>query len=80
MTDVATQRDFVKSAEEYRASMRDGRRVYYKGELIEDVVTHPATGGGVICELTKLRTASRADCSLSGIPFTTASASASSAA
>lgn len=47
MTDVATQRDFVKSAEEYRASMRDGRRVYYKGELIEDVVTHPATGGGV---------------------------------
>jgi 4-hydroxybutyryl-CoA dehydratase / vinylacetyl-CoA-Delta-isomerase len=31
----------LRSPEEYRQSLRDGRRVYYRGELVEDVTTHP---------------------------------------
>ena len=47
MTQVSDETTFVKGAEEYLASLRDGRQVYYQGELIEDVATHPATGRGV---------------------------------
>jgi len=31
----------LKSPEEYKASLRDGRAVYYRGERVEDVTTHP---------------------------------------
>ena len=31
----------LKTAEQYKESLRDGRVVYYKGEKIEDVTTHP---------------------------------------
>jgi 4-hydroxybutyryl-CoA dehydratase/vinylacetyl-CoA-Delta-isomerase len=32
------------SAEAYKASLNDGRQVYYKGEKVENVVTHPDLG------------------------------------
>ncbi|MGE0746213.1 MAG: 4-hydroxyphenylacetate 3-hydroxylase N-terminal domain-containing protein [Rhodospirillales bacterium] len=38
---------FLMTGEQYLESQRDGRVVYYKGEVIEDVTTHPATGGGI---------------------------------
>lgn len=44
-TKVASK--FLKTGEMYKESLRDGRNVYYKGELIEDVTTHPATSGGI---------------------------------
>lgn len=31
----------LRSPEEYRESLRDGRRVYYRGERVEDVTEHP---------------------------------------
>lgn len=31
----------LKTSEEYRESLRDGRVVYYKGEKVKDVTTHP---------------------------------------
>lgn len=34
----------LMSAEEYKASLRDGREVYYKGERVEDVTRHPTIG------------------------------------
>jgi len=37
----------VRTKEEYRQGLRDGREVYYKGELVEDVTEHPATRGMV---------------------------------
>jgi 4-hydroxyphenylacetate 3-monooxygenase len=40
------QTQFLKSGAEYRASLRDGREVWYGGERI-DVTTHPATSGGI---------------------------------
>jgi 4-hydroxyphenylacetate 3-hydroxylase-like protein len=30
----------LRSAEEYRESLRDGRRVFYRGERVEDVTSH----------------------------------------
>ena len=47
MTQVADEKTYVKGAEEYLDSVRDGRQVFYQGELVEDVTTHPATGRGV---------------------------------
>jgi 4-hydroxyphenylacetate 3-monooxygenase len=38
---------FLRSSEEYRQALRDGRRVWYNGEFVEDVTTHPAFSGGV---------------------------------
>ncbi|UFX47586.1 4-hydroxyphenylacetate 3-hydroxylase [Bradyrhizobium sp. 41S5] len=35
----------MRSGAEYLASLRDGRRVYVGGELIEDVTSHPMTKG-----------------------------------
>lgn len=32
----------LRTADEYRASLRDGRRVVYRGVEVEDVTTHPA--------------------------------------
>ncbi len=34
----------LRSADEYKASLRDGRVVYYRGELVPDVTTHPHLG------------------------------------
>src|SRR4030042_431976 len=34
----------IRTAEEYKASLRDGRRVYMTGEKIEDITTHPILG------------------------------------
>jgi aromatic ring hydroxylase len=31
----------LRSADQYRASLRDGRRVFYRGQPVEDVTTHP---------------------------------------
>jgi 4-hydroxybutyryl-CoA dehydratase/vinylacetyl-CoA-Delta-isomerase len=31
----------LRSPDQYRESLRDGRRVYYRGERVEDVTTHP---------------------------------------
>ena len=30
-----------RTPEEYRESLRDSRRVFYRGEEVEDVTTHP---------------------------------------
>lgn len=48
---------YLKNAEEYKRSLQDDREVYYKGERIEDVTTHPATSGGIneIAELYDLQ-------------------------
>ncbi|PSP82506.1 4-hydroxyphenylacetate 3-monooxygenase, oxygenase component [Halobacteriales archaeon QS_1_68_17] len=35
----------LRTKEEYVQSLRDSREVYYKGERIDDVTTHPATRG-----------------------------------
>ena len=35
----------MRTGKEYLASLRDGRRVYVGGELIEDITTHPKTRG-----------------------------------
>ncbi len=35
----------MRTGEQYLESLRDGRRVYVGGELIEDVTTHPKTRG-----------------------------------
>ena len=32
----------IRTGDEYRASIRDGREVYINGERVDDVVTHPA--------------------------------------
>ena len=48
MTQVADEKTHVKGAEDYLASVRDGRQVFYQGEQVEDVATHPATGRGVM--------------------------------
>ena len=37
----------LRSPEEYKASLRDGRAVYYRGELINDVTAHPHLGVAV---------------------------------
>ncbi len=34
----------LMSPEEYKASLRDGRRVFYRGEPVEDVAAHPVIG------------------------------------
>src|SRR5207302_8291212 len=36
-----TDAEHLRSPEEYRESLRDGRRVFYRGERVEDVTTHP---------------------------------------
>lgn len=39
MTDVTTRG--VRSASEYEESLKDGRRVFYRGRRVDDVTTHP---------------------------------------
>src|SRR5262245_26097364 len=38
---------FLKTGDEYRESLRDGREVWYKAQRVGDVTTHPATAGGI---------------------------------
>jgi 4-hydroxyphenylacetate 3-monooxygenase len=40
-------KSYVKTGDEYKQSLRDGRVVYSDGDLIEDVTTHPLTAPGV---------------------------------
>ncbi len=35
----------MRTGKEYLESLRDGRRVYVGGELIDDITTHPKTKG-----------------------------------
>ncbi|SDI29920.1 4-hydroxyphenylacetate 3-hydroxylase N-terminal domain-containing protein [Paraburkholderia phenazinium] len=42
-----TTKGFLKSGEEFKQSLRDGRVVLYQGEEIDDVTTHFATAGGI---------------------------------
>ncbi len=34
----------LRSPEQYRAALRDGRTVYYRGQLVDDVTAHPVIG------------------------------------
>jgi 4-hydroxyphenylacetate 3-monooxygenase len=47
MTTVTTETSFLKSGEQYRESLRDGREVWFDGERVEDVTVHPALAGGI---------------------------------
>lgn len=38
----------IRTAEEYKESLRDGRRVYIRGEKVEDITKHPILG--VTCD------------------------------
>ena len=40
-------KSFVKTGDDYRASLRDGRAVFQDGERIGDVTSHPLTSAGV---------------------------------
>src|SRR5439155_9534197 len=37
----------LRTPDDYLASLRDGRRVYYRGERVVDVTTHPVLGVAV---------------------------------
>src|SRR5262252_3852279 len=37
----------LRSADEYIASLRDGRTVYFRGARVPDVTTHPVIGAAV---------------------------------
>ncbi len=37
----------LRTVEDYKASLRDGRSVYYQGQPVEDVTTHPVIGVAV---------------------------------
>src|SRR5579872_2597721 len=41
MSTTATTPPRLRTAAEYRESLRDGRRVFYRGVAVEDVTTHP---------------------------------------
>src|SRR5918912_4601314 len=38
---MATTKARLRTPEEYRESLRDGRRVFYRGERVSDVTAHP---------------------------------------
>lgn len=42
---TATATDVLRTGDDYRKSLRDGREVWYQGERIDDVGSHPATRG-----------------------------------
>ena len=44
---AVTTGSFLKNGEQFKESLRDGRLVWYRGERVEDVTTHPATAGGI---------------------------------
>ena len=37
----------MRTFEEYKDSLRDGRIVYYRGEKVDDVSTHPILSKGI---------------------------------
>jgi 4-hydroxybutyryl-CoA dehydratase / vinylacetyl-CoA-Delta-isomerase len=37
----------LRSVDQYVSSLRDGRRVYFRGERVADVTTHPVIGVAV---------------------------------
>jgi 4-hydroxyphenylacetate 3-monooxygenase len=37
----------LRTPEQYKESLRDGREVYMYGEKVKDVTTHPAHGAGL---------------------------------
>ncbi len=37
----------IRTVEQYKQSLKDGRRVYIRGEKVEDVTTHPVLGVSV---------------------------------
>src|SRR5215475_12561055 len=37
----------LRTAEQYKESLRDGRSVYFRGERVHDVTTHPVIGVAV---------------------------------
>jgi len=37
----------LRTGDQYREALRDGRDVWYRGERIEDVTTHPVTSGAI---------------------------------
>ena len=37
----------LRSVEEYKASLKDGRRVFFRGQLVPDVTEHPVIGVAV---------------------------------
>jgi 4-hydroxyphenylacetate 3-monooxygenase len=54
---INTTQALLLTGDEFKQSLRDGRVVWYAGERIEDVTTHPATAGGIdrIAELFDLQ-------------------------
>src|SRR4051812_28478410 len=38
---------FLLTGPEFKESLRDGREVWYQGQVVDDVTTHPATAGGI---------------------------------
>src|SRR6266540_3913833 len=38
---TSVEKPRLRSPEDYRESLRDGRRVFYRGERVEDVTVHP---------------------------------------
>ncbi|AZD69374.1 4-hydroxyphenylacetate 3-monooxygenase [Pseudomonas chlororaphis] len=47
MLDLQNKRKYLKSAESFKASLRDDRTVIYQGQVVEDVTTHFSTAGGI---------------------------------
>ena len=45
--DGAVRTPRLRTAAEYRESLRDGRRVFYRGAAVDDVTTHPVLSHGV---------------------------------
>src|SRR5439155_19676730 len=37
----------LRTPQQYKASLKDGREVYYRGECVQDVTTHPVIGVAV---------------------------------
>ena len=32
----------LRNAQEFKESLRDGRKIFYRGKLVEDITVHPA--------------------------------------
>jgi 4-hydroxyphenylacetate 3-monooxygenase len=47
MTVAQEPRTLLRTGEQYKESLRDGRTVWYRGERIEDVTTHPVTAPAI---------------------------------
>jgi aromatic ring hydroxylase len=38
---TTAETSFLRTPEQYRASLRDGRRIFYRGQRVDDVTSHP---------------------------------------